>query len=147
MSIEATTWAWKQHAANASMKLVLLALADAHNGKTGQCNPTLARISAETELGQRNVRYHLRALERLGLIATEQSFGRRSSYRFPSLEGGNPLPGLEDADPGKMQHFAPGKNRHASIEPEVREPEERERRAKRAPAPARGNRLPDDFPA
>jgi len=47
MSRRMPDWAWEQDAGSATNKAVLLALANRHNGRTGQCNPRVATIAGD----------------------------------------------------------------------------------------------------
>lgn len=79
MSLEAISWAFAQPLPP-TQKLVLLSLADHHNAKTGQCNPSIARIADRTGLGRRTI---VRALAGLGdadLVQKEKRTGKRSNY-------------------------------------------------------------------
>ena len=68
MSHKATMWAWAQERATGLGKLVLLALADCHNGKTGLCNPSNRLLSQKTGLAGRTIRVVLADLQGAGLI-------------------------------------------------------------------------------
>ena len=73
MSMTALRAAWA-HIRNVEMslpaRLVLLALADKHNQETGRCDPSLARMEADTKIGERTIRKALRELESLKVIVT-----------------------------------------------------------------------------
>lgn len=92
MSHKAVTWAWEQATGSPTRKAVLVSLADRHNKDTGRCDPSIARIAAETEFSDRAVRQALVDLEHMGLIERDErrrSDGSRRtySYRFPHLAG------------------------------------------------------------
>ena len=67
MSTVATKWAW-QADLSPSLKQVLLALAECHNRKTGQCNPKVETIATMVGKKKRATQYALRALEKMGYI-------------------------------------------------------------------------------
>lgn len=79
MSLEATKWAWSS-AAEHSARLVLLALADDHNGATGLCCPSVPRLMERTRLGKTSVLQGIAELERLGLVRVERKNGLGSRY-------------------------------------------------------------------
>lgn len=67
MSTIATKWAW-QADLPPSLKLVLLALADCHNRKTGQCNPKVETIAGMVGKSKRATQYALADLQAMGYI-------------------------------------------------------------------------------
>lgn len=86
MSHEATTWAWKAFAGHqdlaATRRIVLLALAECHNGQTGRCDPSLARLHEMTGMKPHTISPSIRDLEAAGLIVVERAFGKGSSYQL-----------------------------------------------------------------
>lgn len=88
-------------------RLVLLALANRHNQETGRCDPSLSRISEDTQLSERAVRGALRELEKLRLISTVErrlhtGRGRRNLTNRYRLKGGAQYA-------GRMGHNMPPK--------------------------------------
>ena len=79
MSLDALTWARAQRVGNPLGKAVLINLADHHNAKTGQCNPSEQTIARETEMGESTVRKHVRTLEAGGWLAIVKQ-GRNNAY-------------------------------------------------------------------
>jgi DNA-binding transcriptional MocR family regulator len=73
VSLEAMAWAFKQHLP-AAEKLVLLSLADHHNGGTGLCIPGQRSIADQTSLSVRTVQRCLQQLEDRGLIERRARF-------------------------------------------------------------------------
>lgn len=71
-------------------KFVLVVLADAHNGHTGQCNPSISRISDTTGYSKRAVIDALKALEAKGYIGALKRFGRSTAYELSFQETGAP---------------------------------------------------------
>lgn len=63
MSIQAVAWALEQHIGDAAAKLVLISLANAVNGKTGRCFPTIEQICSESDCSGSTVRRKLKWLE------------------------------------------------------------------------------------
>ncbi|MBZ9654355.1 helix-turn-helix domain-containing protein [Phyllobacterium lublinensis] len=81
MSIAANKWAWLQKI-DPSAKLVLLALADCHNGSNGQCNPKIEHIAEKTCLSRRAVYEKLQALRTAKLISIAQQYKEASNYQL-----------------------------------------------------------------
>lgn len=69
MSIDATRWAWMQNVKPASLKLLLLSLADRANGVNFQCYPSIDRLCVDTGLDRKTVMRGLKQLDEIGLIA------------------------------------------------------------------------------
>lgn len=86
MSRRATEWAWTTEAEHGA-RLVLLALAEHHNGETGQCNPNVARLMKYTRLGKTVVVQAIAELEALGLVIVDRKAGCGSRYRFSFRTG------------------------------------------------------------
>jgi hypothetical protein len=85
LSIHATSWAFKVQNILPSQKLVLIALADAHNGHTGECFPSINRIMQMTMLSERSVQRATVELEAAGLIRKEivpDDRGRTRGVRY-----------------------------------------------------------------
>jgi hypothetical protein len=77
MSIEATRWALKVRGLSLAEKAILFVLADAHNGKTGKCFPSLSALSDAADCTVRIARKHLAGIEAKGLFTrTVTSFGK-----------------------------------------------------------------------
>lgn len=72
MSNRATTWAWDVEVPSKIHRLVLLCLADHHNGLTGDCFPSLSRIVERTMCGLTAVKAALRKLDQMGLISRSE---------------------------------------------------------------------------
>lgn len=90
MSVKATNWAWEADL-SPSQKLVLLALAHCHNGRTGQCNPRVSTIVDKTGLGERRVKGILKELREAGYIRPDR---RRKGRRQASNQYGLALQGV-----------------------------------------------------
>ncbi|PPQ35411.1 Helix-turn-helix domain-containing protein [Rhodoblastus acidophilus] len=75
MSIAVRDWAEKQTVGGPDKKLLLLQLANFCNA-SGECWPTLASLSALTEMSEDSVRRGLAALEEKGLISRRSHDGR-----------------------------------------------------------------------
>ncbi|MCW2315292.1 DNA-binding transcriptional ArsR family regulator [Rhodoblastus acidophilus] len=76
MSIAVRDWAEKQTVGSPYNKLLLLQLVNFCNA-SGECWPTLASLSALTEMSESSVRRGLAALEEKGLISRHSRDGRR----------------------------------------------------------------------
>lgn len=91
-------WALDQHIPDSGMKLLLISLANAHNGKTGQCNPGFEQLCKETSLSRSTVIRKLKSLEDDGWITSHPNFtesGRQTSNTYAivtSREGVNLTP-------------------------------------------------------
>lgn len=71
MSVEATTWAWRQPDLTPSERLVLVALAD-HASNDGACWPGLRGLAEKVDLTRRTVRRIVASLEERELLQREQ---------------------------------------------------------------------------
>ncbi|WP_444893613.1 helix-turn-helix domain-containing protein [Microbulbifer sp. TRSA001] len=80
MSFEAAAWAIKRRTRTPTAKLVLIALADCHNGDTGQCDPGNTYLADVAQCTKRSVINAIEELEALGYICTEKSNGRKTNY-------------------------------------------------------------------
>lgn len=88
MSFTTTTWAWSEIRTRAlpfRARLILLALADRHNGDSGLCFPSIARLAHDTGLHKETVMQSIKVLESEGIIKVERKLGAGSSYSFPGL--------------------------------------------------------------
>ena len=81
MSFEATRWAWEQDAGKASAKLVLLRLAD-HANDYHEAHPSIAGITAATELDRKTVMKAMTQLQERGLIKADKRHGALTVYRL-----------------------------------------------------------------
>lgn len=84
-------WAYNTPVGNSNRKAVLVALAIMADSNTGRCEAKIARIAKYTELGERSVSTHLRALAEGGVIARRPQFradgGRRGDEFLLLPEG------------------------------------------------------------
>lgn len=72
MSARATAWAWDQQLDLASVKLVLLCLADSHDAHSGRVDSTLEHIAGMTGLSHKTIRASLAKLQQGGLVTPTQ---------------------------------------------------------------------------
>ena len=91
MSLIAIEWALTRPGLTPSEKLVLIGLADCHNGETGRCHPSARRLSERLVLPQKTVTDCLRRLRAKGLVASIPRYREDGSiaaneYQFPTLE-------------------------------------------------------------
>ena len=132
MSIPAISWAYSQRL-SAIPKMILIVLADHHNGETGQCNPSVKRICEMAGVVQRTVENHIETLEHAGLVIVEKRYrddGSRTSNQYRlSLDGGFNSPGGEPTPPPGALHSPPGEptsllepGREPGIEPGEKPP-------------------------
>jgi hypothetical protein len=85
MSIAALAWAFKVQDISSPAKFVLIALADAHNGHTGDCFPRAKRLMSTTLLGESTIRKAMKELESAGLLSREiivDEDGRTKGVRY-----------------------------------------------------------------
>ena len=73
-----------------TQKLVLWALADCHNGETGQCNPSVAYLVEVTGYTARAVGLAIAALEDAKQLSITRVAGGRSSYELTPHGERNP---------------------------------------------------------
>ena len=82
MSVKAVNWAKTVKGTTPGQKLILMLLAEAHNGKTGKCFPTIARLGDESSYSKRQVIRILKQLEDGGLICSTHSRGRKKANDY-----------------------------------------------------------------
>jgi hypothetical protein len=99
MSHYMTALAMKQKGLKPAAKIVLYWLADHHNGETGRCFPSLARLAEVCEMSKRSVQDQIAALQEAGLISIESAFredGQQTAnsftFHFQVDEGWQNLP-------------------------------------------------------
>ena len=71
----------KQQGLKPATKIVLYWLADHHNGETGKCFPSLARLCKVTEMGKTALVGHLDTLEKLGLIERLRKYDNNGAFK------------------------------------------------------------------
>jgi hypothetical protein len=85
MSIKAVQWALSVKGISHTNKLALIAIAESHNGKTGDCFPSQKYIADVIERSERSVSRMLIALEADGFFSRKHRYdsrGKRVSDRF-----------------------------------------------------------------
>ena len=80
MSFVASGWAWQAEVSRSSAQLVLLALAECHNGETGLCCPSIKFISQLTSLDRKAIMRAIKILENGGFILVDRTDGRHNRY-------------------------------------------------------------------
>lgn len=75
MSIQAVAWVLDQNISDAAAKLVLISLANALNGRTGRCFPTIETICSESSCSKSTALRKLKWLEGEGWISINSEFG------------------------------------------------------------------------
>lgn len=83
MSIQMFAWAFNQDIPDARAKLILLAIADAHNEGTGQCNPSQTVLAQKASCSRRTVISKIQWLENQGWIkvfSRKNERGRASNF-------------------------------------------------------------------
>ncbi len=85
MSIQAVAWVLDHSASRGVARLVLISLANHHNGGSGQCNPGQRRIAAEAGIGVGTVPLAIGRLVDLGELEILDAGGshRSARYRLP----------------------------------------------------------------
>jgi hypothetical protein len=85
MGAEVLGWAGRQKVGDVAAKLVLMALADSCNDKTGECYPRRSTIMEYAECGEDHVKRKLRKLEKDGWIKRTPRYdqnGRQTSSSY-----------------------------------------------------------------
>ncbi|WP_052702655.1 helix-turn-helix domain-containing protein [Pseudoalteromonas piscicida] len=83
----ATDWAWKQEVKPATLKLLLLSIADRAD-EYHCCFPSIMRLAKDTGLNEKTVNSNLRKLESLGIISdTGKRVGERGRTKVYRLNG------------------------------------------------------------
>jgi hypothetical protein len=80
MSIEAINAAWLADVRPASKKLVLLCLANMHNGQTGQLNPSVATVAKSCGISEKQARRQIHDLEVDGIVRVIGNHNGGSQY-------------------------------------------------------------------
>lgn len=96
MSIIAYEHTWTINGLSNSERLVLLAIADHHNGKSGRCDPGYKKLCEKTRMSRRNVIRIVKGLEEKGALKvtrrkSEPDMNLSNSYSLPGLKGGDKL--------------------------------------------------------
>ncbi|MGO6751093.1 helix-turn-helix domain-containing protein [Rhizobium ruizarguesonis] len=155
MSHDAVQWARNQRLGDPLAKNVLVALAEHHNSKTGQCNPKVATICRETDFSERAVRKAMATLKQVGLIRVEGGGKAGNSYQLlgdfkrhavpdneaPELK----LTGTSASLTGTSCTPKPARGAPPYKEPEGEPERTRSGSRKRAPTREQGCRLPEHF--
>jgi DNA-binding MarR family transcriptional regulator len=90
VSAKATAWAWDQAINSHSAKLVLLCLADSHDGCSGRVDADLVHIAKMTGLSQKTVRASLARLEKNHLVTPTRLTVSATGFSL-QLVGGNQI--------------------------------------------------------
>ena len=148
MSHAATHWAMQIDAPTPAAKLVLLILADAHNGHTGECFPSLARIVKATGYSESSVKYAVRDLEQAGLLSRQsmadesgRTKGVKYTLNITSGRGQNVTPGGQETK-GEGSECDPPRGQN--VTPHI---DNREKEPGKEPGRARATRLPPGWSA
>ena len=109
MSHQAERWAKRQRGIPTGARFVLRCIADAHNGQTGRCDPSVARLMDETGYSADAIGRHIRALEDAGLVTAERMVGQRTRYILHAEEASDP-PQNADTHPPQNADTHPPQN-------------------------------------
>ncbi len=82
VSHKATEWAIEQTPKTALEKMVLMVLADRHNGKSDRCFPSISDISERAICSRRGAINAIESLISQGLIRAEKAPGKKTFYTF-----------------------------------------------------------------
>lgn len=85
MSLDATRWAWQQHIKPASVKIVLLSLAD-RAGESGECYPSTSRLELDTGLYRETIFEAIKTLEKMGLISVKRELGKGNKFTLIGIQ-------------------------------------------------------------
>lgn len=120
-------WAFATPTGSCARKAVLNALAVMADTNTGRCEAKVGTISRGTEMGERSVRTHLKALAEAGLLARRPQFrmdgGRRGDEFLLLAPGvrewpdGTPVPNLQGGPPPATVAGAPSPSVAAQEQP------------------------------
>lgn len=82
-------WVWKSSRAEPTDRLVLLAIADAANDQGADAYPSMATLTAKTNLHERSIQRALKRLVELGELVVYANAGPRgcNRYRIPMTPG------------------------------------------------------------
>ena len=116
MSIDATTWAWKQRGLTPAQKLLLLSLADrAEEDHT--CWPSLRRLAADTGLTDRGIQKILAELETRGLIRRDMRAGKSTVYTLIGVTSREDMPRSATPEPSSPPNTVRPERRSPTPEP------------------------------
>jgi hypothetical protein len=129
VSVRAVSWAMEVGCPSPTAKLVLIVLAEAHNGHSGDCFPSIPRIVKTTGLSESGVKGAIRNLEAAGLIARaveRDETGRTKgvNYRL-GCDGGRgreETPGGRQETPGEGAPGNPTRGREETPRGGARKP-------------------------
>lgn len=85
MSIQAVAWVLDHSQSRGIARLVLISLANHHNGGTGQCNPGYRRIAREAGIARGTISNAIARLVELGEIEVEEPGTSHKSARYRLL--------------------------------------------------------------
>lgn len=107
-----------------TQKLVLMTLADCHNGEDNRCDPSVAYMMQITGLSNRAIADAIAALEEANVIAVNRRHGARSSYTLtPSNQStSEPASPVTGEPPSPVTCAPPVNVAHSTSEPGSLEP-------------------------
>ena len=108
MSHEATNWASKVRGISPMQKLVLMLMADCHNGHTRECFPSIDTLAKDSCAGRRTVIRAIHSLEAAGLISIKKQEGKSNRYDLHTSATVTPVserhPCQRDTQPVSERH-------------------------------------------
>lgn len=122
MSFAAIKWAMNQELP-CTQKMVLVSLADFHNGKNGKCNPEKDSIASRAGISKRTADDTLAKLQSRGLIAIQSTGGRTSNQYVLNIHPDFQEPTVQElqgCDPSNHANPAPNPAAAAPLDPSNR---------------------------
>ena len=106
MSYEAIRWALDVQGVTPHEKLVLIALANHLNDRTGQLNPSILRMEKLTSLSRWSIMRALITLETKRKVSVSRQKGARNTYSIAFVPGDSaPKPAEVQEEPPKVKLF------------------------------------------
>lgn len=134
MAWQVSKFVWEHSQHRASYKIMLLALSDFANARTGECWPAVDTLARYCGVKRRRALQVLAELERDGSIIRTQRSGRPTLYHIAGYAQGTDIAPVQSAAPvqsGDERGAIPGQGvqsltkKGLKIAPELKEPKER----------------------
>jgi hypothetical protein len=142
MSIQAVAAAIELQGLPPATKLVLMLLANRHNGDTGLCYPKQETLAAEAGMSVRSLRTHIIELEKAGLICRAvfrlgNGQADQTHYTFPFLDRQNLPPKDLDRQKSKVRPANSGELDRQLVSAPLDKPEENRKEPEDTPPEAK----------
>jgi len=116
MSLDATTWAWKQKI-RSTHKLVLLSLADRAN-EQHTCFPSIKRLEFDTGLNRKTIISALKSMSLEGIISySKPGFGKANFYQLIGVVGRDSASHNEPLEITTDHSVSPNSPKNGTIDP------------------------------